>query len=321
MRIPPDSDPGSAAARGPCDGPRPGTGSGPGQCEWPPATAHPTVRASARGAPGHHPALGAANAPAARRAPSATSPTVRHTSSRPSPRRRRGGARLIVASASLKVRCAGKQLNLHRQLPMWRLAASSSAASRPAPSDPAHTGQRTGLPRLQAIDLQTDFSRDRIKRLAAQQPQNHVPFPACAPPLAGRQGPRPNRRAVGADSRPPGSLRPRRPNSLASTQPCPPPPLTSDSPRNPCPRKLRAPQFLPSWHCSRQSVVSRIVRILLDRCSLGLRLCTVDPVSAADGHQQQGEQGRCRRTRHNWSPARMARPKELSDPPDVSQRK
>ena len=30
---------------------------------------------SARGAPGHHPALGAANKPAARRAPSATSPT------------------------------------------------------------------------------------------------------------------------------------------------------------------------------------------------------------------------------------------------------
>ena len=48
------------------------------------------------------------------------------------------------------------------------------------------TGQRTGLPRLQAIDLQTDFSRDRIKRLAAQKPQNHVPFPARAPPLLGR---------------------------------------------------------------------------------------------------------------------------------------
>ena len=69
---------GSAAARGPCDGPRPGTGSGPGRCEWPPAAAHPTVRASARGAPGHHPALGAANKPAARRAPSATAPTF-HT--------------------------------------------------------------------------------------------------------------------------------------------------------------------------------------------------------------------------------------------------
>ena len=35
---------GSAAARGSCDGPHPGTVSGPGQCEWPPATAHPTVR-------------------------------------------------------------------------------------------------------------------------------------------------------------------------------------------------------------------------------------------------------------------------------------
>ena len=66
---------GSAAARGSCDGPHPGTVSGPGQCEWPPATAHPTVRASARGAPGPHPALGAAHEPAARRAPSATVPT------------------------------------------------------------------------------------------------------------------------------------------------------------------------------------------------------------------------------------------------------
>ena len=66
---------GSAAARGSCDGPHPGTVSGPGQCEWPPATAHPTVRASARGAPGPHPALGAAHEPAARSAPSATVPT------------------------------------------------------------------------------------------------------------------------------------------------------------------------------------------------------------------------------------------------------
>ena len=66
---------GSAVARGSCDGPHPGTVSGPGQCEWPPVTAHPTVRASARGAPGPHPALGAAHEPAARRAPSATVPT------------------------------------------------------------------------------------------------------------------------------------------------------------------------------------------------------------------------------------------------------
>ena len=58
------------------------------------------------------------------------------------------------------------------------------------------TGQRPGLPRLQAIELYPDFTRDRVQRLAAQQPQNHVPFPACAPPLAGCQGPRPNRRAA-----------------------------------------------------------------------------------------------------------------------------
>ena len=88
---------------------------------------------------------------------------------------------------------------------MWRLAASNSAAS----GSPAcflqaelETGQRPRLPRLQAIELQTDFSRDRIKRLAAQQPQNHVPFPARAPPLPGRQASRPNRRAVGADPAP-----------------------------------------------------------------------------------------------------------------------
>ena len=65
----------SATARGPCGGLRPGTVSGPGQCEWPPAGVAPTARASARGAEGQCPALGARNAPDARRAPSATAPT------------------------------------------------------------------------------------------------------------------------------------------------------------------------------------------------------------------------------------------------------
>ena len=64
------------------------------------------------------------------------------------------------------------------------------------------TAQRPGLPHLQAIELYPDFTRDRVQRLAAQQPQNHVPFPARAPPLPGRQGSRTNRRAVGADSAP-----------------------------------------------------------------------------------------------------------------------
>ena len=49
---------GSAAARGPCDGPHPGTVSAPNRCEWPPAAVHPTARVPARGAPGHHSALG-----------------------------------------------------------------------------------------------------------------------------------------------------------------------------------------------------------------------------------------------------------------------
>ena len=38
------------------------------------------------------------------------------------------------------------------------------------------TGQRPGLPRLQAIELYPDFTRDRVQRLTAQQPHNHVPF-------------------------------------------------------------------------------------------------------------------------------------------------
>ena len=62
------------------------------------------------------------------------------------------------------------------------------------------TGQRPRLPRLQAT--------------------NHVPFPARAPPLPGRQGSRPNRRAVGAES--PSGLPPSAPTQL------PAPSSTSD---------------------------------------------------------------------------------------------
>ena len=67
---------GSAAARGPCDGPRPGTGSGPGRCEWPPAAAQQCGRRPA--ARRAITPLWALQTPAARRAPSATSPTF-HT--------------------------------------------------------------------------------------------------------------------------------------------------------------------------------------------------------------------------------------------------
>ena len=96
------------------------------------------------------------------------------------------------------------------------------------------TGQRPRLPRLQAIELQTDFSRDRIKRLAAQKPQNHVPFPARAPPLPGRQASRPNRRGVGADSAPCTRLDPT----------MPPTSFDIGFSLNPCPRKLGAPHAL-----------------------------------------------------------------------------
>ena len=87
--------------------------------------------------------------------------------------------------------------------PMWRLAASSSGGQRLTGlrlQTELETGQRPRLPRLQAIELYPDFTRDHLQRLAAQQPQNHVPFPARAPPLPGRQGPGPSRRWVGADS-------------------------------------------------------------------------------------------------------------------------
>ena len=130
------------------------------------------------------------------------------------------------AGAEATLRCAGtlpQQLVLHRQLAnvaLGRIQLGGQRLTGLRLQTQLDTGQRTDLPRLQAIDLHTDFSRDRIKRLAAQQPQHHVPFPACAPPLAGCQGPRPNRRAVGADSgRPPGSLRQRRPSSLHSPRP------------------------------------------------------------------------------------------------------
>ena len=119
------------------------------------------------------------------------------------------------------LRCAGtlpQQLVLHRQLANVALGGIQLGGQRLTGlllQTELETGQRPRLPRLQAIELYPDCTRDRVQRLAAQQPQNHVPFPARAPPLPGRQGPGPSRRGVGADSgRPSGSLRPRRPSSL-----------------------------------------------------------------------------------------------------------
>ena len=116
-----------------------------------------------------------------------------------------------------------QQLNLHRQLADVALGGIQLGGQRLTGlllQTELDTGQRPRLPRLQAIELYPDFTRDHLQRLAAQKPQNHVPFPARAPPLPRRQGLRPNRRAVGADAaRPPGSLRPRRPRSLHSPRP------------------------------------------------------------------------------------------------------
>ena len=96
------------------------------------------------------------------------------------------------------------------------------------------TGQRPRLPRLQAIELYPDFTRDHLQRLAAQQPQNHVPFPTRAPPLPGRQSPRPNRRGVGADPAPCTRLD----RTIFPTS------LDIGFSLNPCPRKLGAPQWV-----------------------------------------------------------------------------
>ena len=138
----------------------------------------------------------------ARRTPSATPPTVdtpaRDRSAAPSSRRsfgsssrppRRQGRRRSAARA----RDRSSSLSIDSS-PMCRLAASSSAASgSPACSfrPRSRPAQRPDLPPLQAIDLHTDFTRNRVERLATQQPQHHIPFPARAPPLSRRQGPDP----------------------------------------------------------------------------------------------------------------------------------
>ena len=184
---------GSAAARGPCDAPRPGTGSGPGRCEWPPATAHPTARALARGAPGQHPA---------RRAPSATVPTVdtpaRDHSAAPTSRRSlRSSLRPPRRQREATLRCTGtlaQQLVLHRQLANVSLGSIQLGGQRLTGlrlQTELETGQRPGLPRLQAIELYPDFTRDRVQRLAAQQPAQ--PRPVCGSRSTVARAPRPPR--------------------------------------------------------------------------------------------------------------------------------
>ena len=113
-----------------------------------PATVTPTARVSARRAAGQCPALGARNAPAARRAPSATAPTCDTPVNTIAPPRRRGGRcahrrDLRVAKgrrrSAARARSRSSSFSIDSS-PMCRLAASSSAASvahRPAPSDPA----------------------------------------------------------------------------------------------------------------------------------------------------------------------------------------
>ena len=149
------------------------------------------------------------------------------SSSRP-PRRQR----------EVTLRCAGtlpQQLVLHRQFPNVALGRIELGGQRRAGlllQTPLETGQRPRLPRLQPVEFHADFTRDRRKRLAAQQPQHHVPFPGSRSTVArvpSHQTPPPCRRG----RRSPYGRPPSAPTLLpqpASTQPCALPPSTSDSP-------------------------------------------------------------------------------------------
>ena len=149
----------SAAARGPCDGPRPGTGSQVA------ANGRQQLRIRQCG-----------RRPAARRAITPlwalqTSPPRVERRARPLPRSthpletvapsRRRGHRRDLRVAKGRRHTLPQQLNLHRQLANVALGGiqlggqrltglRSDRAHRPAPAPPS-------------IELQTDFSRDRIK--------------------------------------------------------------------------------------------------------------------------------------------------------------
>ena len=213
---------GSAAARGPCDGPHPGTGSGPGRCEWPPAAAHPTVRASARGAPGHI-ALGAANSPPRVERRARPLPRSTHPLETLAPSRRRGGRSahrrdLRVAKgrrhSAARARSRNSSISIDSS-PMWRLAASSSAASgSPACAfRPSSRPASARVPRLQAIELYPE-SRETVssdRRAAAAEPRPVSGSRSTATGAKARPQPPRRRRRLQSPSC---SLRPRRHSSL-----------------------------------------------------------------------------------------------------------
>ena len=148
---------GSAAARGPCDGPRPGTVSGPGQCEWPPAAARQCGRRPA------------ARAITPLWAPQTSPPRVERRA-RPIPRsthpletiappRRRGGRSahrrdLRVAkgrrhSAARAPPATAQSPSTARQCGAWRRSAASGSpacafrpSSRPASARACHASRR-----------------------------------------------------------------------------------------------------------------------------------------------------------------------------------
>ena len=125
---------------------------------------------SARGAPGHHPALGAANKPAARRARARPIPRSTHPLETIAPPRRRGGRSAHRRDkgrrhSAARARSRNSSISIDSSRGAWRHPARRPAA--PAPSDRLETGQRPRLPRLQAIELYPDFTRDHLQRLAA----------------------------------------------------------------------------------------------------------------------------------------------------------
>ena len=106
------------------------------------------------------------------------------------------------------------------------------------------TGQRPDLPPLQAIDLHTEFTRNRVERLATQAAATPhpvsgsrstvVPAPRAPDPIAAASAPTPvalRAPSVGADPAPFTPL----------DRTIPPPPGDIGFSLNPCPRKLGAP--------------------------------------------------------------------------------
>ena len=128
----------------------------------------------------------------ARRASARPLPRSTHPLETVAPPRRRGGRRAHRTSASLKGGDApmrGHAPALNRQLA--NDPARRPAAHRPAPSDPARDRPAHGSstpPGDRPPNRLLARPHQATRRAAAA---HHVPFPACAPTLAGRQAPDP----------------------------------------------------------------------------------------------------------------------------------